>query len=116
MRISYWSSDVCSSDLAEIALLRFRRADADGAVGLEPVQRAGISLRIDRYGAIAERLRRADHSAGDLAAIGDQDGVEAHVFVMAGIEPAINGFPPGPTKRGEGRITSRHDALVDWKR
>ena len=40
------------------------------------MQGAGVSLRIDRDGAQAQPLRGAGNAAGNLAAIGDQDGFE----------------------------------------
>src|SRR3546814_9482339 len=46
----------------EIRILRRRRADANGLVGLAHMQRLGIRVAIDRDRAIAETLRAADHA------------------------------------------------------
>ena len=61
---------------AQIAFGGRRRADAVRLVGKPHVQRAGVGVGIDRDGAQAEPLGGAGDAAGDLAAIGDQDGFE----------------------------------------
>ena len=60
----------------QIALRRRRRPDPDRFVRLQYMLRAGIGIRIDRHGAHPHPARRADHPAGDLSAVGDQDSVE----------------------------------------
>ena len=62
----------------QVALARRRRADQPRLVGHRDVQRAGIGLGIDRDRRDPHPPRRADHAAGDLAAIGDQDFGEHH--------------------------------------
>ena len=57
----------------EIALGRRRRADHDRLVSLAHMQRLGIGFGIDRDRHNPHPPRGADHAAGDLAAIGDQD-------------------------------------------
>src|SRR3546814_12444521 len=78
MRISDWSSDVCSSDLREAAhevrnrVDRAERhdvvdarevADTDGADG-QPLHRAGDAARGDHV-ALVERVLELDEEAGD---------------------------------------------------
>ena len=61
----------------EIARARLRRPDAGGDVGAAHVQRIRVGLGVHRRRAVAHRLGRAHDPAGDLAAIGDQDGAES---------------------------------------
>ncbi len=61
---------------AQIAVARRRRADQMRLVRQPDMRRPGIRLRIDGDGAQPQPPRRADHAAGDLAAIGDEDGGE----------------------------------------
>ena len=49
------------------------RADVHRLVGHAHVQRLGVGVGIDRDGRDAHLPRRADHAAGDLPAVGDQD-------------------------------------------
>ncbi len=63
----------------EIAVARPRRSKQHGLVGLRDMHRAAIRLRIDRNRAQTHGARGADHPAGDLAAIGDQECAEAPV-------------------------------------
>ena len=46
-----------------------------GVVGLAHVQRAGVEVGVDRDRAPAQAAGGADHAAGDLAAVGDEEGV-----------------------------------------
>ena len=57
----------------QIALGSGGRADVDGLVRHARMQSAHVGLRMDRDRADPQALRGADHPAGDLAAIGDQD-------------------------------------------
>ena len=57
----------------EVALARRRRADRHRLVGHADVHRRPIGLRMDRHRAKAELAAGADHPAGDLAPVGDQD-------------------------------------------
>ena len=59
----------------QIAFARRRRADVHRLVGLAHVQRLGVGIGIDRDRADAERARGADDPAGDLAAVGDEEGL-----------------------------------------
>ena len=60
----------------EIAFGRRRRPDRIGLVALPDMQRAGVGVRIDRDGAKPEPRGGARDPAGDLAAVGNQDGRE----------------------------------------
>ena len=59
-------------------------ADQHRLVSLAHVQGAGVGLGIDGDGAQAHAAGGAEHAAGDLAAIGDQDGFEHGPF-LAGL-------------------------------
>ena len=63
----------------EIAVARPRRSEQDGAVGHRDMQGVAVGLGINRDGAQAHGSRRADDTAGDLAAVGDQERTEAPV-------------------------------------
>ena len=65
----------------EIAVARPRRPEQHSLVGLGDMHRAAIGLRIDRNRTQAHGARGADHAAGDLAAIGDQERAEAPVHL-----------------------------------
>src|SRR3546814_16547271 len=91
MRISDWSSDVCSSDLAVAAALARRElcGDAWNAIEREPESGsrpmvsppAGRKSGARRAGALGDRLDRsaASGSAGDDHALdGRKAGVEQH--------------------------------------
>ena len=52
------------------------RPDPDGGVGLAHVRRLGVGVAVDGDRADAEAPQGADDAAGDLAAVGDEDGVE----------------------------------------
>jgi len=43
---------------------------------------AGIRIAVNRDGAVAERSRGADHPAGDLAAVGDEDFGEHEATIL----------------------------------
>ena len=58
---------------AQVALARRRRPDRDRLVGEPHVHRGGVRVRVHRDGAQIELAAGADHPAGDLAAVGDQD-------------------------------------------
>ncbi len=61
---------------AKIAFGRCRRPDRISLVALPDVKRAGVSIRIDRDGAKPKPRGGARDPAGDLAAVGNQDGRE----------------------------------------
>src|SRR3546814_14346193 len=70
MRISDWSSDVCSSDLhhrADRGDGRRHRPDEPDGKGHRPVRGEGISVPDARHER-ADRRMRADHGGGDAAA------------------------------------------------
>ena len=60
----------------QVALPGGRRADADRDVGLRDVPGVGVGVAVDGDRADAHRPQRADDAHGDLAAVGDQNGVE----------------------------------------
>ena len=60
----------------EVALRRRRRSDQHGFVRLTHVQRAGIRLRIDSYGADTHFPECPDDAASDGTTIGDEDFAE----------------------------------------
>lgn len=60
----------------EVALGGGRGADPDGDVGLPHVAGAGVGVGIDGHRTDAQGAQGSDHAAGDLAAVGDQDGAE----------------------------------------
>ncbi len=69
----------------QVALARSRRADADRRVGEARVQRVAIRLGKDGDRAQAQPPRGADDTAGDLAAIGNQDALQhcgPHILKM----------------------------------
>ena len=63
----------------QIAVGRRRGPDAYGFVGERHVARVAIGIRIDRDRCDTEALQRADHAAGDFAAVRDEDFGESHV-------------------------------------
>ncbi|CCW19023.1 hypothetical protein EBBID32_33820 [Sphingobium indicum BiD32] len=58
----------------QIGFAHWRRADMDGFVGGTDMERSCIGVRIDSDGADAHRACGADDTAGDFAAIGDEEG------------------------------------------
>src|SRR5579864_6145456 len=58
------------------------------------MKRVGVGLRIDRDGAQAEALGGARDAAGDLAAIGDQDGAEHGGWTLAAAGRRVSGSVP----------------------
>ena len=68
----------CGDDLLahQIAFARRRRADMHRLVRLPHVQRLGVRIRIDRDRAHAHRPRGTDDAARNLAAIGDEEGLD----------------------------------------
>ncbi len=69
--------------LVQVALPRGGWADAQGLVRLRHIRRCSIGLGIHGDGAQAQAAAGALDAQGDLAAIGDQDGVE-HATARAG--------------------------------
>ena len=67
----------------EIAVARPRRPEQHGLIGHGDMHRVAVGLGIDRDRAQAHRPRGADHAAGDLAAIGDQQGAKPPVLFGA---------------------------------
>src|SRR5690606_3759112 len=61
---------------AQVALARDRRTNADGMVGQAHVQGTGVGLGIHGDGPDPEPAAGADHAAGDLAAVGNEDALE----------------------------------------
>ena len=60
----------------EVTLRRRRRPDVNRLVGQPHMQRVAVGVGIDRDRAQAHAPGGADDAAGDLAAIGDEDGFE----------------------------------------
>lgn len=63
----------------EVALPGRRGADQDRGVGLGDVPRLRVGLAEDGHGADAHPLEGADDAHGDLAAVGNQNGVKGHI-------------------------------------
>ena len=61
----------------EVALPRGRRSDAHRDIGLGDVARTGVGVAEHRDRADSHGAQRADDPHGDLAAVGDQNGVES---------------------------------------
>ena len=61
----------------EVGLRGRSGADADGGVGEAHMQRIRVGVAEDGDGAEAFGARRANDAAGDLAAVGDEDGGKA---------------------------------------
>ena len=61
---------------AEVGVARRRGADPHGDVGLAHVARTGVGVGVDGDRADAQAAQRADDPDGDLAAVGDEDGLE----------------------------------------
>ena len=64
---------------AQVGLDRRRRPDRHGAVGGERVRRAAIGLGVDRDRGETVLPARARDADRDLAAVGDEDGLHAHI-------------------------------------
>ena len=61
---------------SQVAFGGRRRADVDGAVRLEDVQRAAVGVRVNGDGLDAEITAGAHDADGDLASVGDEDASE----------------------------------------
>jgi hypothetical protein len=61
----------------KVALRRRRRADADRAIRHPDVHRALVRRRVDRDGLAPQLVQRTDHAHGHLAAVRDENPVEA---------------------------------------
>ena len=79
--------------ICEVALRRGRRADRDRFVGQLDVARVLVGLGIDGDRLDAHAAGGADHSAGDLAPVGDQDLLE-HVAASVRWPVAQSGMLP----------------------
>src|SRR3546814_20825296 len=104
MRISDWSSDVCSSDLADVPALgpfRLQVGIADEAVGIEAeqleegrVRNAGAVAAVEPGPGIGDRIGGSRAPCGRVAepiGFGEGDG--------AGEEAQPPQAAPGPTKK-----------------
>jgi len=69
---------------AQIGQSGGRGPDADGLVGHLDMQGVLVRIGIDRDGGDAHSARSLDDSAGDFAAIGDQDFLEHAIPVWSG--------------------------------
>ncbi len=98
----------------EVALAGRGRAEADGLVGLADVAGVGVGVGVDGDGAQAHGTRRAHHAAGNLAAVGDQqgvEGIEAHERRSVAVVSLV--FPAGPWVQA-GRRFSKKLARPSW--
>jgi hypothetical protein len=91
---------------AKIAFARRRRPEAHRLVGHPHMRRPRVGIRINGHGFDAHLLGRADHAAGNLAAIGDEDFLEhlfAHIRNSRGnrLTRAINSLSEGLSCRIE---------------
>src|SRR3546814_10053207 len=91
MRISYWSSDVCSSDLAKLRRLRERGPVLDEWARLIADQKPP---RIERYyvpggdaGEIARRLDEACRDVGAQYAVTAEAAAQAYAPYLSAISP-----------------------------
>src|SRR3546814_14985049 len=97
MRISDWSSDVCSSDLAPSSAAPHREAQDDDAAFLRTPSRPGVPA--PPPAAVQLRYRRyppADRGAGDRAAL-------SSARATAHTAPADTPFPCCTPRRSEER-------------
>src|SRR3546814_17914231 len=69
MRISDWSADVCSSDLAH-HVAAVRTADDADAIGVNPVERGEVLLRVDDVLQVHFAVLPVVHVAEGLAVAG----------------------------------------------
>ena len=84
---------------AQVAVLRARAADAVGFVRQPHVLGIGVGLREHRHGADAQLARGTDHAAGDLAAVGDEDGLEHQASVSGRWQTASMLCPSGSSTK-----------------
>src|SRR3546814_7494741 len=112
MRISDWSSDVCSSDLAWNALAA--AAMGARALRLDPAQTAHALGIAEYYGPRSPMMRVIDHPTmlKDDSDMGAMSGVSAELLSAAGFTGA-----PADTEMGEavarsGEHTSEHQSLM----
>ncbi len=61
---------------AQVALGRLGAAQVDADIGFASMARAGVDGAVHRNGGQAHGLGGAHHAAGDLAAVGDQQGID----------------------------------------
>ena len=67
----------------QITQRELRRPDADGLVGKAHGQRVAVGLAVNRNGADAQLLARANHAQGNLSAIGNQNLLEHEIQFSA---------------------------------
>jgi len=96
----------------EVTLARRRGADMHGLVGLLHVQRPRIGIRIDRDGTNAEPPRGPDDPAGDLAAVGDEEGSDHGSFLDPSRDRLGEGDRPALAGWWRGREASAGALLV----
>ena len=98
---------------AQVRLGRGLAAERDGLVGERNVRRCGVRLAEHSNGAIAERTRRANHAARDLAAIGDENLVEAHRGAHAGERFCRNAVMPSMPSGPRAALREQARGVVD---
>lgn len=82
----------------EVALSRGLAAQSEGVVGKSDMKRITVELGVDRNGLDSEFLARSNHSNGNLASIGDEDGRKRgwHWHIVWLVEMAATREVPGP--------------------
>src|SRR3546814_20290246 len=108
MRISYWSSDVCSSDLQRLALEGFRRKAVGGEKFLDqPGVVHDLLLHGRQVVAGGDEAQRPDREIGLHCALGE--ALDGDVPVdLAALEEAVADEPPGD---GDAQLKN-HSALT----
>ena len=86
---AYRGSDDLFAD--QIALARRRRPDMHRLIRLPHMQRLGIGVRIDRDRADTHCPRGANDAAGDLASVGDEEGLD---HCLRSTTPGASDFAP----------------------
>ncbi|MNV30070.1 hypothetical protein D3C71_1213240 [compost metagenome] len=95
---------------AQVALACRRRADRDGLVGQAHVARVAVGVGVHRHGGDAQALAGSDDTAGNFAAVGDQDLGE-----HGGLVARANGGAGGGTWRCRACLTcGTHRTRSSW--
>ena len=98
----------------QVGLGRRGRPDPDRLVGEAHVRRVGVGVGVDRDRADVELLERADDADRDLAAVGDQDGVEHQPTVSAALEKLGLRFSRNadrPSRKSDSRVLSANQRI-----
>src|SRR3546814_19324714 len=112
MRISDWSSDVCSSDLlAREFLHRWRRLSFRILLIHAVEHRQADRLRVDQFGAVAARIDRIDEPARELdalpalaiAAVEDEDMTRHRITLKMDRHRTLGARTPDVSRPARGR-------------